>query len=192
MKYVTCVVNDVEMFLLYSVGAMFELRQLCDDADKIKYIDEDGDECERQPSILDVINPTTVDGIEKLFKAAAVMAEQGELYRRYIGYKPEKIIQYKDLYDTIKPENYFKFKEAVFTAVVLGHQREIEAEHVDLAMEELARQKDTRPGLSTYLAVGASLGMTQKEVLFERPGMIEDIIAVKNPVRTPALQEGAE
>lgn len=190
MKYITCRIDDIELNMLYGVGAMFELRALYDNEEKIKYTDEDGDECERQASLIDVINPPTVTGIEKLFKTAAIMAEQGELCRRYTGYDPKKIISYEELYEIVKPDKYFEFKEAVLTAIVLGHSREIKEDNIDLAAEELARQKNERPGLSTYLAVGSSLGMSQKDILFERPGMLEDIIAIKNKGNQKPTQEG--
>ena len=193
MKYVTCKINEIEMNMLYSVGAMFELRPLYESEEKIKYIDDDGDECERHASLIDVIDSPTVTGIENLFKTAAVMAEQGELYRRYAGHDPKKIISYEELYEIVKPDKYYEFKEAVFTAIVLGHSREIAEENIDLAAEEYARQKSERPGLSTYFAVGSALGMSQKDILFERPGMLEDVLAIKNKGKQkPAPSEGED
>lgn len=191
MQYVTCKIGGTEMYLLYSIGAMFELRQLYENADKVIYTDEDGDEREKSASLFDVINPQDIKGIENLFKTAAVMAEWGELYRRHLGHEPKRLFLYTELYDIIKPENYFEFKEAVYSAIVLGHSREIEEnKEIDTALEEIRQKNNEKTGLSTYLAVGLDLGMTRKEILFERPGMLEDIVSLKNKGKEKATSEG--
>jgi hypothetical protein len=180
MKYVTCTVGETKLKLLYNVAAMFNLQELYIDAPPVKYIDEDGDVCERFATLLDVITPTTPDSVEKLFKTAAMLAEQGELYCRYMGYAFDEIITHDQLYKLVPPTSFVEFKEAVLSSLVLGMKREVQEKEIDVAMEEIQRQKGERPKIAEYLLIGSVTGMSAKEIMLECPGVLNDMITIRD------------
>lgn len=127
MKTVKTVIGDKDFYLLYNAEAFFTLG------------DEFGDE-----NIFDALAKTNRDGFAKTIKIAAVLAEQGELARRYYGYDKSEI----------PTEDYIKFSTSVLDipelkrdiqdAIILGLKQEIEnpQKEVDLVLQEL--EKKTR------------------------------------------------
>lgn len=79
-------------------------------------------------------------------RAAAVLAEQGELARRHMGYDPTPLAGPGDIAATTAPSDIPALKLAVSAAITLGLGREIEPENdeVDLGLAELNEQKKTR------------------------------------------------
>ena len=79
-------------------------------------------------------------------KAAAILAEQGELARRHMGYEPSPLLSAEDVAATTDPLGLPVLKSAVISAITLGFGREIvpENDEVDLGLAELNEQKKTR------------------------------------------------
>ena len=78
-------------------------------------------------------------------KAAAILAEQGELVRRGLGYDPEPMTDAETIAATMAPSEIAALKVAIPSALTLGYGREIEADadEVDLGLAELNTQKKT-------------------------------------------------
>lgn len=140
MKYVEIEIGDHTLYLMYNGAAMFALNEL---HTKIT-TDENGQSREEIKNILEAIAPSTKAGFYALCEAAAIMAEQGELYRRYMGYDKGKIIKKEELLCTMSPLDTMKLKTAVMKAVANGIKMESpqdENEERDLVLEELNKKK---------------------------------------------------
>ena len=84
-------------------------------------------------------------GQPMLCRAFAVMAEQGELCRRSMGYDPEELITAEQLLPRIMPGDIPVMRRAVYAAIMLGYGREVESnDDVDLVLQELQLKKKKR------------------------------------------------
>ena len=85
------------------------------------------------------------DGFAAACKAAAILAEQGELARRQTGYTPQPILEEDGVSASLAPADLARLKLAVTSAITLGYGREVEPENdeVDLGLAELNEQKKT-------------------------------------------------
>lgn len=89
------------------------------------------------------------DGFAAACRAAAILAEQGELARRSLGYDPEPIVdadEVKVFMANMMPSDLNELRTAIIAAITLGYGREVEPENdeVDLGLAELNAQKKTR------------------------------------------------
>ena len=79
------------------------------------------------------------------YASPAVMAAQGELCRRSMGYDPEELITAEQLMPRVMPGDIPAMRRAVYTAIMLGYGREVESEEdVDLVLQELQLKKKKR------------------------------------------------
>lgn len=85
----------------------------------------------------------TRESFSNACKAAAILAEQGELARRHMGYEPSPLPSAEDIAATTDPMGLPALKSAVISAVMLGFGREIDPENdeVDVGLAELGEQK---------------------------------------------------
>ena len=85
------------------------------------------------------------EGLSALCAAAAILAEQGELARRQMGYTPQPILEEDGVSASLAPADLARLKLAVTSAITLGYGREVEPEgnEVDLGLAELNAQKKT-------------------------------------------------
>lgn len=95
--------------------------------------------------LLEKIRPSNRDGLATAIRAAVILAESGELARRYIGYDPGPMIEEKALAAVIAPAEIVRLKLAIPAAITLGFGREVtdENEVVDLGLQEINAQKKT-------------------------------------------------
>ncbi len=96
--------------------------------------------------LTDTMEANSRIGFEAVCGAAAILAEQGELCRRSMGYEPEPLCSAEDIAATMVPTDLARLKLAVVSAITLGYGREIRPENdeVDLGLSELNEQKKTR------------------------------------------------
>ncbi len=96
--------------------------------------------------LIDILAHHDRESFDAACQAAAVLAEQGELARRHLGYEPSPLPSPEDVASTMTPDELSALKLAVSSAVSLGFGREIEPEsdEVDLGLAELNEQKKTR------------------------------------------------
>lgn len=85
------------------------------------------------------------EGFHAACKAAAILAEQGELARRSLGYDPEPMADEEAIAASMAPCDIAALKLAIPAAMTLGFGREVRTEdvEVDLYMAELSEQKKT-------------------------------------------------
>ncbi|MBD5356512.1 MAG: hypothetical protein HDR88_06100 [Bacteroides sp.] len=96
--------------------------------------------------LVDAIQSSGRDGVSAACRAAAILAEQGELARRSLGYDAEPIVSADEIMASMSPSDVIALKLAIPAAISLGYGREVKPENdeVDLGLAELNAQKKTR------------------------------------------------
>lgn len=127
MKAVKINLAGRERHLCFTVEAMFQIEERFGGAQELT----------------DTMEANSRIGFEAVCGAAAILAEQGELCRRSMGYEPEPLCSAEDIAVTIVPTDLARLKLAVVSAITLGYGREIRPENdeVDLGLSELNEQK---------------------------------------------------
>ena len=126
MKAVRITLAGRTQYLAYTGEAMFQLQEKFGTA----------------AELLGAIGKNTRDGLSVACEAAAILAEQGELARRHLGYDKGPIIEAATIRATITPSEIAALKPA---AMELGYGREVveENDEIDLGLAELNAQKKT-------------------------------------------------
>ena len=116
MKAVKITLAGRTQYLAYTGEAMFQLQEKFGTA----------------AELLGAIGKNTRDGLSVACEAAAILAEQGELARRHLGYDKGPIIEAATI-------------RAIPAAMELGYGREVveENDEIDLGLAELNAQKKT-------------------------------------------------
>lgn len=129
MKAVKVNLAGRERYLAFTGEAMFQLQE------KYGSVKE----------LLEKISPNTAEAFAVACSVAAVLAEQGELARRYLGYDAVPMVDADTIRATMSPSNIPALKLTIPAAISLGYGREIEPENdeVDLGLAELNEQKKT-------------------------------------------------
>lgn len=127
MKAVKINLAGRERHLCFTVEAMFQIEERFGGAQELT----------------DTMEANSRIGFEVVCGAAAILAEQGELCRRSMGYEPEPLCSAEDIAVTMVPTDLARLKLAVVSAITLGYGREIKPENdeVDLGLSELNEQK---------------------------------------------------
>ena len=133
MKFTIIEIKGKEYNLVYNGFAMFALKEFYADG------------------INDALNANTMESYEFVCHAVAIMSEQGELARRYLGYDKADFISY----DAIKecsviwsPLDAIRIKTAVIQAITRGYEREVkpdEGKEIDEGLAELDKKKAKKP-----------------------------------------------
>lgn len=129
MKTVKISLAGRECYLAFTGEAMFKIR----------------DEYGGVSALLEAVKPDTREGLATACKAAAILAEQGELARRHMGYDKAPIIDAETIEATVTPGDIAGLKTALPAAITLGFGRELkdENEEVDVVLLELNQKKTT-------------------------------------------------
>lgn len=127
MKAVKLTISGKILYLAFTGEALFTIR----------------DNYGGASALLEAIGPDTKESFQTLCAATALLAEQGELARREIGYDSQEIISAETIERTVMPSDIIELKEAIPRAISLGFGREIEPENneVDLGLAELNQKK---------------------------------------------------
>ena len=127
MKAKKITVGGKEYYLVFNAAAKFALDELCGDQ-----------------SIVEITQPNTKEAHEFLFKAVAILAEQGELVRRRLGYDKVEMLKEDDLPLLLTPIEIMGLKTALYQAVAIGYGREIkdDRQEVDLVLLELQKKTE--------------------------------------------------
>ncbi len=130
MKAVRMTLAGRERHLCFTVEAMFQLQDLYGGTGEL----------------LELLQGNSRESFAAACKAAEVLAEQGELVRRSLGYNPAPMASAEDIASTTAPSDLARLKLALPAAISLGYGREVEPENdeVDLGLAELNEQKKTR------------------------------------------------
>ena len=93
--------------------------------------------------LMESVQTINKKSFELLCQATALLAEQGELTRRALGYEKQLIPTLEKIRAVATPMDVVGMRAAVMQAIMAGYGREIESdEDVDLVLLEL-RQKKT-------------------------------------------------
>lgn len=116
-------------YLMFTVEAMFQVQEQFGGSSELIEALRDGGR----------------DGFTAACKSAAILAEQGELARRSLGYGPEPIVEVDAIASTLDPSSAVALKMAIPAAMSLGYGREVEPkdDEIDLGLAELNAQKKT-------------------------------------------------
>lgn len=130
MKAVKISLAGRTRYLAFTVEAMFQIQELFGGSGELIEAIKDGGR----------------EGFSAACKAAAILAEQGELVRRGLGYDPEPMTDAGAIAATMAPSEITVLKMAIPAALALGYGREIAEEdgEVDIGLAELNTQKKTR------------------------------------------------
>jgi len=129
MKAVKLALAGREQYLCLTVEAMFQLEE----------------QFGGMTALLETMKPSRREGISAACRAAAILAEQGELARRALGYDPQPIPDAESIAATLAPGEVAGLMSAIPAAIFLGYGREVEEDgEVDLGLAELNAQKKTR------------------------------------------------
>lgn len=129
MKAIKLTLAGRERYLAFTGEAMFKI----------------GEEFGSATELLEKSKASDRDGLAATIRAAVILAESGELARRYMGYDPEPMLEGEALSATLTPAEIAPLKLAIPAAITLGYGREVtdENEVVDLGLQESNAQKKT-------------------------------------------------
>lgn len=130
MKVVKITLAGRERHLAFTVEAMFQIEEAFGGTTELN----------------DILMRNDRESFAAACKAAAILAEQGELARRHMGYEPSPMLLAEDIATTTDPMGLPALKSSIISAITLGYGREIvpENDEVDLGLAELNEQKKTR------------------------------------------------
>lgn len=161
MKAVKITLAGRTQYLAYTGEAMFQLQEKFGTA----------------AELLGAVGKNTRDGLSVACEAAAILAEQGELARRHLGYDKGPIIEAATIRATITPSEIAALKLAIPAAMELGYGREVveENDEIDLGLAELIAQKKNDVTRAHYGRIAALCGVSRKEALLMPPGELFDM-----------------
>lgn len=77
--------------------------------------------CEKYPDgLIKELQKPGVESFDAMFWALTETAKQAELYRRFLGEKPRKVLSEAEWRTILKPGQMAKATEAIFQAVIAG------------------------------------------------------------------------
>lgn len=129
MKAVKIALAGRVRYLAFTVDAMFALDERFGGTQEL----------------IDAVSSNSREGFQAACQAAAILAEQGELARRHMGYDCAPMPSAEEIAATTAPSGIAALKTAVASAVSLGFGREIDPDNdeVDIGLAELNEQKKT-------------------------------------------------
>jgi hypothetical protein len=115
-----------DYYLTFNGAAMFEVDDRFGSATKL----------------LDAVNVPGSKGFDALCGGLAILAEQGELARRALGYDRGPVLTEETVRALTAPTELASLRTALVTAILVGFGREVESEQdVDLGLLELEQKK---------------------------------------------------
>ena len=116
--------HSKEYYLLYNGAALFAVQDHFDGKD-----------------LADIGQVDTREGFAELAALIAILSEQGELARRYMGHEAGEILSAEAVLTLANFADMVYLRHAVMQALLAGHQREIEGEEIDLGLIELQKKE---------------------------------------------------
>lgn len=175
MRQIEYKFNDKTYYLAFTAEALFTVY------DKFGYTS-------------DILTTTgclesTAEGWKNCCYLAALMASQGELQRRRMGYRPADMLDMETLRTGLRPAEVPELRLAVRQALEEGFRRELapdEPEEVNLvlaAREEAEKKKEGAGATRIYYLASAAriLGYGPETALLLAPGTYLDLIAALTP-----------
>jgi hypothetical protein len=126
-RYTKAKFHEKEIYLAYTVNAMFQVNDML----------EDGED------ILSVFNGGNKEELGRFCEAVCILARCGAEARAADGYKDSYIPDEKEMISCMAPIEYMQIKKEAINAILLGYGREITNpdEEVDLELNELEKKQ---------------------------------------------------
>ncbi len=162
MRPVTVTVRRKPYELAYTVGAAIKIQDAFGSSEEMLAVIEDAG---------------SVQGAAAVCRAAAILMEQAELVRRYMGHEPSATPLAAYIAAHASKDELEVLKIAIPAAVIAGlhHELEDENEEIDLGLQELNEEKDSHIAPALFYRMGAVNGFTKKETLLSTPGELGDL-----------------
>lgn len=126
MRAVKFSIEEREYFLLFNARSMFAIDEVYGGASKL----------------MEQAQESSGRGLDTLCQATAILAEQGELARRTLGYDHGHWPDGERWAVLASPLDVAQMRAALWRAIALGYGREVQPEgDVDLGLVELAQKK---------------------------------------------------
>ena len=158
MKAVKITLAGRTQYLAYTGEAMFQLQEKFGTA----------------AELLGAIGKNTRDGLSVACEAAAILAEQGELARRHLGYDKGPIIEAATIRATITPSEIAALKLRRYGARLWpGSRRRKRRDRPRPRRADRAKKNDVTR--AHYGRIAALCGVSRKEALLMPPGELFDM-----------------
>lgn len=167
MKAVKITLAGRTQYLAYTGEAMFQLQEKFGTA----------------AELLGAIGKNTRDGLSVACEAAAILAEQGELARRHLGYDKGPIIEAATIRATITPSEIAALKLAIPAGYGArlwpGSRRRKRRDRPRPRRTETRKKNDVTR--AHYGRIAALCGVSRKEALLMPPGELFDMMGAMAP-----------
>jgi hypothetical protein len=92
--------------------------------------------------VIERMKENTPEGVADLLKVALILAEQGELCRRYLGYSPERIPAEKELLLLLSPAQLMMLRVVAMMAINAGYEQKEsgQKDDIDTGLAELEKK----------------------------------------------------
>lgn len=111
-------------YLCFNGIAMFEINELLGDK-----------------QIVDLLTDNTIQGYRMSCEVLAILSEQGEAVRKYLGYDTQKPLTADEILSLAAPADVLSMKSAIMQAVAVGYGKEIgEDDEVDIGLIEIQKK----------------------------------------------------
>ena len=94
--------------------------------------------------VIERMKENTPEGVADLLKVALILAEQGELCRRYLGYSPERIPTEKELSLLLSPAQLMLLRVSALMAINAGYEQKESGQNDDIDTGLAELEKKTR------------------------------------------------
>ena len=95
----------------------------------------------------EIVQDNTAEGFVNLCRVFCLLAEQGELARRYEGYDKGETPDEEQLRAAVMPYDVIAMRQSVLEALMRGYKRDVPEEETDLGLAEL-QKKEPQSGQS--------------------------------------------
>lgn len=130
MKTIEFQYGAKQLYLYLNGSAMFAIQAL------------DEARPEGKPEVLALMSEHSPEGVAALCQVAHILAEQGELCRRYLQYTPKRIPPAIELQHCLSPMQLLGLRTAVIRAVNAGYEKPADESEgdIDLGLAELEKK----------------------------------------------------
>lgn len=135
MNEVKVTVCGTEYHLLFNGYAMFAAQDMFKD---------------RQ--LGEIVQDNTAEGFVNLCRVFCLLAEQGELARRYEGYDKGETPDEERLRASVMPYDVIAMRQSVLEALMRGYKRDVPEEETDLGLAELQKKRTAKRSKQTTSA----------------------------------------
>jgi hypothetical protein len=126
-RYTKAKLNGKEIYLAYTVSAMFQINDMLEDGQDLLSVLSGGNEKE----------------LERCCEAICILARSGAKARTMEGYEASYAPTKEELLTCMLPIEYMQIKKEAVNAILLGYGREIADpnEEVDMELAELEKKQ---------------------------------------------------